>query len=596
LSHLRNLDESSTRSKGKKAESHIRKPDESSTRSEREKAKSIEEFQMKRIQTKIENVIRYLVKALLERSLVGKNLKVMPERKVPGESNYYYVMMTIWYVWKYFNEHFRDAPGWKLEWINQTGLLNLEKKNPVLYAAKRLPPDNWAFAKADREKVALLQWYHYGSLLKLCKDGVLSESWLQSDLDDFEQKVARLAKAAKMTSSAKLSSREPYVAADEIFDRLSFVLDELGLEDLESNRVGIIESLAMTRVKKRDFTRTLNPGWLPNDAEESTSGPWEIHALCHHSRLVVLTKEENSKRDWGTEEHTKAEAESFRQKICTFLNAEGTLITSWERAHAKVRKAWLRSEATAVVASTLIIILEKKIRAESSDSSVPVGNTSSEQIQTEQAELASLPSEQSLVRISDAVKAHNDQVGRDQKKLLLGFLHLESLMKGQLEAFERFTNESGLLPPIEWMSFRPERKYHPVSFFNSLEDTPDLYNAEMLGRATVPLSLCDRISSPEELENQGKEFTKQDIAAVLLKECLVLFDIKAVGKEEDHEGYTWEIHTYKYDKSKEKESEDSFLWALYDNVSNHRAVHNWILMDANTPHQLVDQEVQHRFL
>jgi hypothetical protein len=598
LSHIHKLDQSSSRSKGGKQEIHLLKPDQSSTQNKPEAVKSIEEFQMERIQTKVENVIRYLAKVLLDESLANSRTRVMPERHVPGESNYYYVMITIWYVWKYFKEQFKDVPDWKLEWTGRVQLANLKRNNPVLYAAKRLPSDNWAFAKADREKVALLQWYHYGSLLNLCKDGILSESWLQSDLTSLERKVARLAKAAKMVSSAKLSSRESYVADDEIFDRLSFVSDELGLENLQSsNDIGIIESLAMSRVKQRDFTRSLNTGWLPKDDEESTSGPWEIHALCHHSRLVVLTKEEKSKQDWRTEKHTKAEAEIFRQKICTFLNAEGTLNPSWERAHAKARKAWLRSETTAVAASTLIIILEKKIRAKSSGSSVlvgnaserfsteeamtegtlisnvPVGNTSSKQTQTEQAGLDLNPSEQSLLKISEAVKAHNDQIGRDQKKLLLEVLHLEDLTKGQLEAFERFTNESGLLPPIQWTLFRPGRKYHPLSFFNSLEDTPELYKAEEIGKATVPLSLCDRISSPAELKIQGKEFTKRDIAIALPKECLVLFDIKAAGKEEDDEGYTWEIEQHKYDKAK-KESEDSFLWALYDSVRNSRPVHD----------------------
>jgi hypothetical protein len=41
------------------------------------------------------------------------------------------------------------------------------------------------------------------------------------------------------------------------------------------------------------------------------------------------------------EEHTKAEAEIYRQKIFAFLNVEGTLIPSWERAHAKYYKGWL---------------------------------------------------------------------------------------------------------------------------------------------------------------------------------------------------------------------------------------------------------------
>jgi hypothetical protein len=192
--------------------------------------------------------------------------------------------------------------------------------------------------------------------LKLCEKKVLDVSWRESDL---EGKVERLGNAAKMVSSGKLSSRQPYVADDEIFDRLSFLSDELGLEILEPEDVGTVASLSMKRVKQRDYTRTLNPGWIPRDEDGSTSGPWEIHALCHHSRLVVLTKEEKSKQDWRTREHTHSEAAGFRKSICTFFNAEGTLIPCWERAHAKYRRGWLRSEATSVVATTFILILHK---------------------------------------------------------------------------------------------------------------------------------------------------------------------------------------------------------------------------------------------
>ena len=347
------------------------------------------------------------------------------------------------------------------------------------------------------------------------------------------------------------------MAEDEIFDRLSFVSDELGLEDLGPKSVGTVESLSMKRVKQRDFTRSLNPGWLPRGEEGSTSGPWEIHALCHHSRLVVLTKEEKSEQDWRAKEHTKAEAESFRQKICTFLNAGGTLIPCWERAHAKARRGWLRSEATAVVASTLIIILEKTMPARSL---VSRGATD-----VEQAPAGDTTSEQSR---------------QDQKKLLQEVLHLEGLMQGQLEAFERFTNESGLSPPIQWMSFRPPRTYHPVNFFNSLEDTPDLYKPEAIGEVSVPLSLRDHIDLPDVLQNVSKGFKgfkKQDIDEILPMKCLVLFDIRAAGPGEDSEG-TWQIKKFKYNSNEdtEEESADRFSWALYDSVSNPRVILGFI--------------------
>ncbi len=488
---------------------------------------------MERIQMKVENVIRYLVKTLLEPERKNSMTRMMPDRNVPGESNYYYVMMTIWYVWKYFKDYFKDVPRWTWEPISQ--LAGQEEPAGVLFNSNRLPSDNWAFAITDRDKVQLLQWYHYGSLFKLCEAGVLPASWRG---DGLQRKVARLAKAAKIASSAKLSSQEPYVADDEIFDRLSFLSDELALEDLGPSTVGTVELLSMNRVKQRDFTRSLNPGWLPLGEEASTSGPWEIHALCHHSRLVVLTKEEKSEQDWRTPEHTRAEAAVFRQKICNFLNADCTLIPCWERAHAKARRGWLRSEATAVVASTFVIILEKTMRVKSSVPStgtgtarVPAGSAISDQSRKEYTGLDRPALENSLAKVS--YLAH-----KDQKKLLLEIYHLEGVMKSQLEAFERFTNESGLLPPIQWTSFRPPRKYHPTSFFDSLEDTPELYESATLSKLPIPVSLRNHIDLPDVLKKRSKDFKKQDIDKVLPKNCLFLRDIRAIGKDEDDEGFT----------------------------------------------------------
>jgi hypothetical protein len=518
---------------------------------------------------------------------------MLPDNHVRGESNYYYVMMTIWYTWKYF----KDNPDWKLLSLRKlTG--QKEEQDGLLFDHNHLPSDNWTFAKGDRNKVPLLQWYHYGSLLELCKNDVLPKSW-QGNSDLLEQKVARLAKAAKMRASAKLFSQEPYVADDEILDRLSFVSNELGLENIKSQSVGIIELLSMKRVKQRYFTRSLNPGWLPRDEEESTSGPWEIHALCHHSRLVVLIKEEESKQDWRTEEHTKAEEESFRQRICIFLNAEGTLIPCWERAHAKARRGWLRSEATAVVASTLLTILQKPLTDSSTRGDkgklddVPAGNPALEQPEAEESvspppesspdpkelvtEVAKLSNtmqnhNSQVAELSNTVRDHNHQVRLDQRKLFQEISHLDGLMKDQLEAFERFSNESSLLPPIQWRSFRPTSKYHPVSFFNSLEDTPDLYKPEELGKVSVPLSLNDHIRLPEDLEKTSTEFSKRDLDEVVRMKCLSLFDIRATGPDEDAKGFTWETKKwrFKYDDSIPS-SANRFSWALYDNVSKLRS-------------------------
>jgi hypothetical protein len=539
-------------------------------------------YQMSRIKSSVEKIVHYLAKALLEPRLVGQtNTSMMPDHRVAGDSNYYYVMMTIWYVWKYF--HGVDS-DWTFEWARAPAKLGIKAPGSVLLGPQRLPPDEWTFEKPDRDKVQLLQWFHYGSLLKLCNSGVLNPSWKGQGLAglDLEYKVRRLANAAKMVSSAKLSSREPYVADDEIFDRLSFVSDELELEGLKSTQNGVIALLSMNRVKGRDYTRTLNPGWLPKNMEGSTSGPWEIHALCHHSRLVVLTKEEKTQQSFRTREHTHSEAEGFRENICNFLNAEGTLIPCWERAHAEYRKGWLQSEATSVVATTLVIVLDRIAELNTEDAlrrkGISAGKDASANSPTDNAR-PEWP--QSLATLAKSA------VDREER-IIQEVIHLGGLMKGQLDAFERFANESGQQPPVVWKSFRPPLTYHPTSFTNSLEDTPELYKYQVLRKRPMPLSLGKGIiMRPDVVGTEERDFDREDINKIFkdkkMRDLLFITDIKAARIDEDNEGFTWVVKDYHYKyfddcknvkekDEKVKKNTEALEWAFYDSVSRLCAV------------------------
>lgn len=160
--------------------------------------------QMTHIQKNVEKIIQYLISALLDPS---SNTPMMPDSHLPGESNYYYVMTTIWYV-------VRNFPGWNRNWKELIKDWNGEGH---LFKSERLPPDNWTFEPSDKDKISLLQWYHYGSILGFSEHGVLPESWKDEGLHNT---VSRLGKAAKISAAAKLSSRLPYSADDEIIDRL----------------------------------------------------------------------------------------------------------------------------------------------------------------------------------------------------------------------------------------------------------------------------------------------------------------------------------------------------------------------------------------
>jgi hypothetical protein len=194
--------------------------------------------------------------------------------------------------------------------------------------------------------------------------------------------------------------------------------------------------------------------------------------------------------------------------------------------------------------------------------------------------------EQSVARLSRTSQEHDNHARENQKKLLQEVFHMGGLMKDQLDAFERFTNESGLQPPIQWESFRPPLTYHPVNFFNSLEDTPEKYKYTELRKYSVPLSLHDKVlDRPEKLEEDEKAFGKQDLYAIMndqrTRELLFIFDIKATRRDEDDQGFTWEIKDYRYNDWKEcaekeeakmKDCKERIVWALYDSVRKPCAV------------------------
>jgi hypothetical protein len=507
------------------------------------RTEKVADAQLGRIQRNIEGVLRYLVKTLLSSD---SNTPLMPDRKPSGHLSYFYVMTTIWYVKRNFPSKY--YPKWNWDW--EVSLAKLKKDCPI-FDQGRLPSDNWTFEASEREQVPLLRWYHYGSILALQQQGV--GSWKDSGL---QEKVLLLENAAKLSAAAKLSSRQPYCEDDEIIDRLSLLSDELGLQPRKPGQIGHIAAITIQRVKRRDNTRYLNPGWLPIGHKGATSGPWELHALCHHSRLMSLSIEEKGTQDWRAKEHIKEETKLYKHRIYSFRNAEGTLISCWERAHVKAREAWLRSEATAVLASTLLNINRKYLKNELRDNYAE--HLSEDIPQTDHNPKANAERTQALIK----------QTNLNQVNLLLEMKYMETRMKDQLYIFERFIDEPGRTPPINWMAFSLPRRYHPESFVDSLEDTPEKYLFPVLNSASIPTSLKGRIDAPGDLvRGLGRGFDWDYLCQHL--ESLNIFDISAIQLSEKANGFSQEIELCEYDCSKQESGrirDKDPRWRLYDSV------------------------------
>lgn len=408
--------------------------------------------QHRRIHDYIDRVVLFLLEALLKPE---SDVVLRPDTFVRGDSNYYYVMLTIWYVAQNLQQPDQSQGGWNLAQAKVDAL------------QKYLPDDNCNFPKADRNKVAILKWCHYASILCLhCQRLLpLPATWKRAEL---EAKVARLEMMARVASAMQLSSSRPYQAEDEIFDRLTLIAGELGFKYANYN-AGNIASFSVRRIAQRIPTRVINPGWCPPHEDHPTSAPWEVHALCHHSQLMAFLLDPDRRQ--GSEE-----IGTFNDRLSHFLNTEGTLVACWERAYSKASRGWLRSETTAVVASTIIDVLAPQVGTRENTMDLPAGE----------------------YETSDPAPTAG------------------SVFRGQLPQPEKTLGEASSPPPIEWAAvFAPPKKYHPDAFVLSLSDTPYAYRKKVLQK---------RIAVPSTLEHFGSEcpskFTRETLQEAL-KQSLV---------------------------------------------------------------------------
>jgi hypothetical protein len=532
----------------------------------------IAKAQLDRIHGHIEGVVRFLVNALLEPS---SDTPLMPDDFVPGESNYYYVMITLWYV-------VRNHPHekWKTDICKACG----KKAQAKLYDGNRLPPDNCNFGTDARDKIPLLMWYHYGSVLCLCQEGILPTEWGEVGL---ELKVSRLGKVAKVSSAAKLSSNQSYAPDDEIVDRLAFLAGELGLEHLDGS-LGTVTSLTVRRVKQRDYTRYINPGSLSPGEEVCTSGPWEIHALCHHSRLVIFSLENAELDDWRTMVENAEDFEGYKRKLCEFLNSEATLVPCWERDHSKALRGWLHSEATSVVASTLLDLRGKEMQPKKMKPKLkpkPKAKHKPKPTRRDRTQDDAALSTSEQVN-TPAEHGPNGAYITGPKRLVQEVAYIETLMHRELGFLKRLAGQSSRPPPIAWSTFCPPQAYHPENFTNSLEDTPHLYKPPYTKNVRIPLALREYVKPPGEAG-----FSIEDLEKAIRNNpgSVSVSDILAIGRSPydsqriliDYTGthiagrikhiYQAELPQCLRGKTSEHETaikkEDKLVHSLYDSVS-----------------------------
>lgn len=460
-------------------------------------------YQMQIIRNRIEMVVEYLFQALLQ---PDTDTPLLPDSHLAFEPNYYYAMMTICYV-------FKKTLCFGFSWPSPKDMHGWDNINTILYEC--LPDDDVNFNPAFKDKVMLLKWYHYGSIRELCRGGLIPKSWMFGMADNT---VYRLKRNAVRAAKAKLSSHAPYVAEDEILDRLGFLAWPLGLDDRVKSDYcpATMASITAKRIRERDFTREVNPGISTSSTPVLTCGPWEIHALCHHSRLMVANYLYDRK-DGRTREEKMQEVETYRERLCHFITTESSVVPCWERTDLATRRGWLRSEASSVLGATLLEICQK--------------------------DFVMLQEERKLKEMKKALKAE----GTEQPKPGVKTVGDDNDAVREIDTTALPPHDQERTPGLDWKQYRPPSRYHPEEFFISLEDTPEFYSYVRLRKREIPAGLRVHlyakirdevlISDIVSLLNQRTEFSVSSVLEAILPASISMIDLTA-QKYEQHDSMT----------------------------------------------------------
>lgn len=514
--------------------------------------------QVARVDKAVERLVLYLARAMLDPEngedvqTSAKRLKLLPDSFIISESNYYYVMVSLWYVVKNYPEHpltGERKPGDFPEISSSLKTLLAEcylqgspsgkeparapaqargpsrQKRGLLASSKCLPAEDWVFERTIKAKTAILKWYHYASVMGLSNAGILPPRMVlagagilplrvcepsTSDTEFLEVFVERLKRKAKIAFATKISTQPIYSETEEIVDRLAFIAFELGVEShspikhknaapgapTTARRI-CISDLATKRILQRDYSRELHPGLLPCGQEGPTSGPWEIHALCHHSRLMVANAGYKVDLDDMQEEERariRAEVEMYRGKFSKFLTSDATLVPCWERTNLVARRGWLRSEASSVLASTLIEICLKDLKHTFDERPRP-NRRQSQPMVVPAVSTDGAPAHETAP--DPYAEAHMQRRRKSMMERANGGLNsaaadatlVREFMKRKINEMDK--GQDSPHPPLDWRIYSPPPRYHPEEFFSSLEDTPELYCPENMAKVQLPMGLVE---------------------------------------------------------------------------------------------------------
>ncbi|KAM7197469.1 hypothetical protein V8F20_006614, partial [Naviculisporaceae sp. PSN 640] len=471
------------------------------------------EATIKRIRYVLGEIAAYIVRALL---MPAPSPVLLPEHH-RGDPSHYYAMITLCYLVRNYPQAkwaWHDDLNDKDEAQDRNGTKQETEKGrgwSFGILGSRLPKrrdnallcNNHAITKV---KYSMLEWLHYESIfyLQSTHPGTVRIIPPQGEVSVSMLAQARLAAKTELVRRIASVHVDSYRADDEIADRLGFLAGELLGSQHETSRQ--VAQRITKRVEQREYTRQIglcHPSRVTGGADD---GPWETHALCHHSRLVVARRRLCAAATYEAREEAEMEVEHYRKMFYPFLTSEASLTPCWERNNSSARRGFLRSEATAVLASTIIDIFEKDVEYyehEHHERHDPPPFDTQPNITVDGASEAGgdHPIHHESVSVAGDVRStvhsrrgdassmrHLRRTGQRATK--------EGILVQQLETLEKLANARGLERQINYLEFRPPCRYHPAEFFNSLDDTPELYNDDAIAsrESSIPLVIREALA------------------------------------------------------------------------------------------------------
>ncbi|CZT10086.1 uncharacterized protein RCO7_03218 [Rhynchosporium graminicola] len=379
-------------------------------------------------------------------------------------------------------------------------------------------------ASRDKEptpKNDVLQWLHMSCLYLICNEqfgvddhGKSVDGFTLSDLD--RQEVLRSQqKFEKYVSRLKTAQLVSYSVEHEELDRVLLLAEELGLDKIPTPSTASLASsrAVQTRheIRKRQRTTRFNPGPKTWKGWRVTSnGPWELLCTNHQGYLRVT--------DY-------ANIKAARDRLFEFLMSDYSFMTSWDRADSNIVGKWWDMEPTSVICATLLDLkVEGKLKS-------AISEATADELGHSMHDVAELPLPQR--RNSDFVAEPTDEdsirgILLQMKKLQEDSSKEHLLQLRQLLVQEDLTGNISV-KAFDWVSCKPGKVYHPDWWIQSLQDTPDMYQAKQTKDVPLRKDIRRYLASRERMDiimdpNYTPENIKTKIPAAELQ-FLSVFDL-----------------------------------------------------------------------